>query len=124
MEKTKRLEKQERLERSWNLMKLCRETIRENYDGWQERKITEIEKRELLNLKLEKEAMLEKQKRKKEEFREGRKVLNKEEVFLRKIEMAEMKENAWKWRGANSSQEEHSRRQGKEKKTAEKEKAL
>ena len=122
MEKTNRLEKQERLERRWNLMKLCKETIRENYDGWQERKITEIEKKELLNLKLEKEARMENQERKNKEFREGRKVLNKEEVFLRKIELAEMKENAWKWRGATSSHEEHSRRQEKGKKTLEKKK--
>ena len=123
-EKAERLEKQKRLEKGWNLVKLCGEIIRENYDGWQEREITEMEKKELLDLKLEKEARLERQKRKKEEFKEGRKVMSKEEMFLRKIELAEIKENAWKWRGSTSSHEEHARRQEKGKKTAEKEKTL
>jgi hypothetical protein len=123
-EKAERLEKQERLETGWNLVKLCGEIIRENYDGWQEREITEMEKKELLDLKLEKEARLERQKRKKDEFKEGRKVMSKEEMFLRKIELAEIKENAWKWRGSTSSHEEHARRQEKGKKTAEKEKTL
>ena len=47
--------------------------------------------------------------------------MSKEEMFLRKIELAEIKENAWKWRGSTSSHEEHARRQEKGKKTAEKE---
>ena len=63
-EKAERLEKQERLETGWNLVKLCGEIIRENYDGWQEREITEMEKKEILDLKLEKVARLERQKRK------------------------------------------------------------
>ena len=104
-------------QKGWNLVKLCGEIIRENYDGWQEREITEMEKKELLDLKLEKEARLERQRRKKEKFQEGRKVMSKEEMFLRKIELAEIKENAWKWRGTTSSHEEHARREEKGKKT-------
>ena len=102
-------------------MRLCRDTIRENCDGWQRRKMTELEKQELTEIKLEKEARLEKQKRKKEEFAEGRKIISKEEAFLRRMEIAEMKENAWKWRGTKSSHEEYSGRKEIKKKIVEKE---
>ena len=123
-EKAERLERQEKLEQGWNLVKLCGEMIRENYDGWQEREINEIEKNELQGLELEKKERLERQRRKKETFQEGRKLLSKEEMCLRRIELSIIKENAWKWRGETSSHEEHARRKENEKKIAEKENTL
>ena len=47
LERSNRLEKKEKLENSWNLVKICRDLIRENYSDWQERKISEDERTEL-----------------------------------------------------------------------------
>ena len=64
LENAKRLEKQERLSESWELVKVCREIIKENYSNWQERKVTEEERQEIQEMTLEREARLEKQKQK------------------------------------------------------------
>ena len=46
----------------------------------------------------------------------------KEEKLKRKLELAEIKENAWKWRGKKSSHEEHTRRKEIEAKNIEEKK--
>jgi hypothetical protein len=44
----------------------------------------------------------------------------KEQILKRKLEIAEIKENAWKWRGVKSSHEEHTSRMEKANKRLEK----
>ena len=55
--------------KSWELVRTCREIIRENYSSWQERKVTEEEKRKLQEIELEKLGRLEKVKGNQERFR-------------------------------------------------------
>ena len=40
LETNKRLKMQEELTKSWELVRVCREMIRENFSEWQERKVT------------------------------------------------------------------------------------
>jgi hypothetical protein len=96
-EKSERLEKRKKLENSWNMVKLCGIMIKENYSNWKERRVTENERKEMEEM--EKIERLEKQRMKKEKFQANMKKIGKEEIFLKRIEMKEIKENAWKWRG-------------------------
>jgi hypothetical protein len=43
---------------------------------------------------------------KKEEFQASLEKVSKEELFLKRIQLAERKENAWRWRGTRTSHEE------------------
>ena len=100
---------------------MCREIIKENYSNWQERKVTEEESQKIKEMTLEREARLEKQKQKKEKFINIMETVSKEEVLQRRIQLAEIKENAWKWRRARTSHEKHSNRLEKERKEEKKE---
>ena len=115
LETTKRLEKQENLTKSWELVRVCRE----NYSEWQERKTTEDTRKKLKEIPLEKEARLERKNLKSEKFRKYSEMENKEEMYKRRILLAEIKENVWKRRGSRSSHEEHSERLETEKKKVE-----
>ena len=64
LEKARRMEKKEKLEKSWNLVRVCRDLIKENNSNWQERKVTEEERQKIQEMRLEREARLEKQKQK------------------------------------------------------------
>ena len=75
--------------------------------------MTENERNELKEIELEKIERLERQRMKKEKFQADMKKISKEDIFLKRIEMKEIKENAWKWRGATSSHEEQSKRMEK-----------
>ena len=103
IEHTERLGKQERLSRRWDMIRSCREIIVENYSDWQERKITEDEKKEIQDLEDEKQQRLETGRSKKEEFKISKEMETKEQILKRKLEIAEIKENAWKWRSEKSS---------------------
>ena len=59
---------------------------------------------------LERQARLERQKVQKEKFRKPIEMANKEEMFRKRILLAEIRENNWKRRGSRSSHEEHSER--------------
>ena len=72
------MEKQEKIEKSWNLGRVCRDLIKENYSNWQERKVTEEERQEIQEMTLEREARLAKQKQKKENFRNSMETVSKE----------------------------------------------
>ena len=52
------------MEKSWNLVRVCRDLIKENNSNWQERKVTEEERQKIQEMRLEREARLEKQKQK------------------------------------------------------------
>ena len=80
--------------------------------------------KEMEEIELEKRERLEKQRMKKEKFQANMKKISKEEIFLKRIEMKEIKENAWKWRGGTSSHEEQAKRMEKGKKVEEKEKVI
>ena len=112
--KAKKLEKQEKLTKSWELVRECRKIIKENYSSWQERKTTEEENKKLQELELEKLSRLEKVKQ--EKYRTSRELQNEEEAMRKRLILAEIKENAWKRRGEKSSHEEHSDRLEKERK--------
>ena len=56
IEHTERLEKQEKLSRRWDMIRSCRDIIREHYSDWQERKITAGENREIQRLEDENQA--------------------------------------------------------------------
>ena len=117
LENAKRLEKQEKLSRSWELVRVCREMIKENYSSWQERKITEEEKRKILDLEQEKLTRLETGRKRQEKFKTSQDIESKEEAMFKRLILAEIKENAWKRREENkSSHEEYSGRQEKEEK--------
>ena len=93
--------------------------IRVNYSEWQERKTTEDTRKKLKEIPLEKEVRLERKNLKSEKFRKYSEMENKEEMYKRRILLAEIKENAWKRRGSRSSHEEHSERLETEKKKEE-----
>ena len=113
MENARRMEKQEKLSQSWEMVKMCREIIKENYSNWQERKVIEEERQEIHELTLARGARLEKkQKQKKENFRNSMETVNKEVMFQRRIQLAETKENTWNWRRTRTSRDEHSNRLG------------
>ena len=65
LENARRLEKQQKMTQCWELVRTCREMIRENYSSWQERRVTGEEKRKLQEIEQEKLGMLEKVKGKK-----------------------------------------------------------
>ena len=46
-ERSRRMERQDKLSKSWEMVRVCRDIIKENYSDWQERKNTEEEKRKL-----------------------------------------------------------------------------
>ena len=116
--KAKKLEKQEKLTKSWELVRECRKIIKENYSSWQERKTTEEENKKLQELELEKLSRLEKVKQ--EKYRTSRELQNEEEAMRKRLILAEIKENAWKRRGEMSIHEVHSDRLEKEEKNEKK----
>ena len=116
VDRSERLEKKEKLENSWNLVKVCGEIFRENYSNWQERKLTEDERKELMEIRMEKDSRLKRQSQKMAKYQEKVGKLSKEEVFLKRMEMKEIKENIWVQRGATNSHEDHTKRMEMEKK--------
>ena len=76
------------------MIRSCRDIIVENYSDWQERKITEEEKREIQHLEDEKQQRLETVRSKKEKFKISKEMETKEQILKRKLEIAEIKENA------------------------------
>ena len=113
-ERSRRLEKAQRLNRSWELMRLCKEYIRENSNKWVDREDEEEKARK-------REEQRQKALNKKEEFKkkhENKMKMQKITDLLTKIpmeearkiemdikrkernELKEIKENVWKkWRG-------------------------
>ena len=79
----------------------------------------EDEKRKLQEIARERQPRLERQKTKQEKSKNMKEMDSKEEIFKRRIMLAEIKENVWKRRGAKSIHEEHSDRLENEKKTVE-----
>ena len=65
---------------------------------------------------------LEKSKEKQEKFKNFQEIESEEEAMRKRLVLAEIKENAWKRRGKQSSHEEHSERLEKETKIKKKEK--
>ena len=118
LENAKRLEKQEKLSESWELVRVCREMLKENYSSWQERRITEEDKTKILDLEQEKLKRLETGTKKQEKHKISQDIESKEEAMSKGLILAEIKENVWKMREENkSSHEEHSGRQEREEKT-------
>ena len=122
MESTKRLDRQEKLSKSWELVRTCRDIIKENYSSWQERKITQEQRVKLLEIEQEKLGRLEKAKEKQEKFKISQEFKSKDEAMRQRIILAEIKENAWKRRGIQSSHEEHYERLEKEERIMKREK--
>ena len=120
LERNRRLERKEKLENSWNLVKACREVIKENDSDWQERKITEEEKRKFQEIDDERNRRLETVKNKKEKYKILKEFESKEEKLKRKLELADIKENVWKRRGKKSNHEECTEKLEKEAKQKEK----
>ena len=86
MEKAKKLEKQENLTKSWELVRECRKIIKENYSSWQERKTTEEENKKLQEIELEKLERLEKAKGKQEKIKISTEMQSKEEAMRKCLE--------------------------------------
>ena len=59
---------------------------------------------------------------KKERFQASLEKVSQEELFLKRIQLAEIKENAWRWRGTRTSHKEQLVRLEKGNKEVEKEK--
>jgi hypothetical protein len=115
LEKARRMEKQEKLAKSWEMVKMCREIMKENYSNWQERKMTEEDQRKILDLELEKQERLEKGRKRQEKHRKPKDMESMEEALAKRLILAEIRENAWKRREDNkSSHEEYSDRLEKE----------
>jgi hypothetical protein len=95
VDRSERLEKKGKLENSWNLVKVCGEIFRKNYSNWQESKLTEDERKECMEIRMEKDSRLKRQSQKMAKYQEKVGKLSKEEVFLKRMEMKEIKENIW-----------------------------
>ena len=91
IEHTERLEKQEKLSRRWDMIRSCRDIIVENYSDWQERKISEEEKREIQDLEDVKQKRLENGRNKKVKFKILEEMETKEQNLKRKLEIAELR---------------------------------
>ena len=65
---------------------------------------------------------LEKSKEKQENFKISKEMESEEEAMRKRLVLAEIKENAWKRRGKQSSHEEHSERLEKEEQIMKREK--
>ena len=119
-ERIEKVEKAQRLNRGWELNRLCREIIKENAKNWDERE----EKQEKERIELEKKEKIEKAKYKQKEYREKRETTRKitdmmssiPEVEAQKIEkemrkkenleLNTMRKNIWrKWRGKSKVEE-------------------
>ena len=57
-------------------------------------------------INIERKARLERQRMRKEDFQKSMEKVSEDEKFLRRMEIAEIRENAWRWRGALTSHEE------------------
>jgi colicin import membrane protein len=126
-EKKQRLEKANNLEKGWELLRLCRDFLRENASEWTDRQ----EEQRVRKIEEERKAeRLRKSERKKGKFEE-RKINEKiivaietlpkreREIFLadeekrRRLELRSIKENLWrKWR---NRREENDQKSGEEK---------
>ena len=85
------------------MVRACRDIIVESCLDWQERTISEEEKIKIQNLDDERKQRLETGRNKKERFKILEEMETKEQILKRKLEIAEIKENAWKWRSEKSS---------------------
>ena len=63
------MERQEKLPNSWELVRVCRDMLKENYSDWQESKTSEEEKRKLQDIEEEKQKRLERKKDKQAGFK-------------------------------------------------------
>ena len=106
LENAKRLEKKEKLSKSWELVRVCRELLKENYSSWQERRITEEDKRKILDLEQEKLIRLETGRKKQENYKISQDIESKEEAMSKRLILAEIKENVWKRREESKSSHE------------------
>ena len=73
------------------MIRACRDIIVENYLDWQERKISEEEKREIQDLEDEKQKRLENGRNKKKKFKILEEMETKEQNLKRKLEIAELR---------------------------------
>ena len=82
------------MEERWKLVKVCRDIIRHNYSEWQERKMSEEERMKMQEINTERKARLERQRMRKEDFQKSMEKVSEDEKFLRRMEIAEIRENA------------------------------
>ena len=133
-EKISRLQRAEIKEKSWELLRLCKEIIRENDPTWQEGKyraeMRKLRREEEERKEERRDYAREKQKKWRENYiqttiaekltktssKEKQEweqflLLDKEEREYR-LEVAEAKENLWRWRGTRKSSKEEKMRKG------------
>ena len=98
LETTKRMDKKNRLSQSWELVRVCRELIREKYSSWRERRVTEEERALIMEIEQAKLKRLENCKERQERYRNPQEIESKEEALRKRLILAEIMENAWKRR--------------------------
>ena len=67
--------------------------LKDNYSSWQERRITEEDKRKILDLEQEKLIRLETGRKKQENYKISQDIESKEEAMSKRLILAEIKEN-------------------------------